>query len=83
MNKKYDKNELLLKNNIIHQEFFKENISKLESNNKEILYTKNHITKIKENDSAFQIFTKKGPFAFLPISKNQTSIVFSIRGFRD
>lgn len=53
MNKKYDKNELLLKNNIIHQEFFKENISKLESNNKEILYTKNQITKIKENDYPF------------------------------
>ncbi len=30
------------------------------------------------NDSAIQIFTKKGPLAFLPISKNKTSIVYSI-----
>ena len=31
-----------------------------------------------ENNTATQIFTKQGPLAFLPISKNQTSIVFSI-----
>ncbi len=30
------------------------------------------------NDTAVQIFTKKGPLAFLPISKNETSIVYSI-----
>ena len=30
------------------------------------------------NNVAVQIFTKKGPLAFLPISKNKTSIVFSI-----
>ena len=30
------------------------------------------------NNIATQIFTKKGPFAFLPISNNKTSIVFSI-----
>ena len=30
------------------------------------------------NDIAVQIFTKKGPLAFLPISKNKTSIVYSI-----
>ncbi len=30
------------------------------------------------NCVAVQIFTKKGPLAFLPISKNETSIVFSI-----
>ncbi len=30
------------------------------------------------NDVAVQIFTKKGPLAFLPISKNRTSIVYSI-----
>jgi 2-octaprenyl-6-methoxyphenol hydroxylase len=33
-----------------------------------------------ENNVATQIFTKKGPLAFLPISENQTSIVFSVRG---
>ena len=30
------------------------------------------------NDVAVQIFTKKGPLAFLPVSKNKTSIVYSI-----
>ena len=37
-------------------------------------------TKTKKNDTAFQIFTKRGPFAFLPISNIQTSVVFSIKG---
>ena len=31
-----------------------------------------------QNDTAVQIFTKKGPLAFLPISKTKTSIVYSI-----
>tara|TARA_B100001057_G_scaffold498311_1_gene604934 strand:+ start:967 stop:2040 length:1074 start_codon:yes stop_codon:yes gene_type:complete len=31
-----------------------------------------------KNDVAVQIFTKKGPLAFLPISRNKTSIVYSI-----
>ena len=30
------------------------------------------------NDTAVQIFTKKGPLAFLPISDNATSIVYSV-----
>jgi 2-octaprenyl-6-methoxyphenol hydroxylase len=30
------------------------------------------------NDTAVQIFTKKGPLAFLPISNRETSIVYSI-----
>ena len=30
------------------------------------------------NDIAVQIFTKRGPLAFLPISENKTSIVYSI-----
>ena len=30
------------------------------------------------NDTAIQIFTNKGPLAFLPISKNETSIVYSV-----
>ena len=32
-----------------------------------------------ENNIATQIFTSKGPLAFLPIS-NETSVVYSIRG---
>ena len=31
-----------------------------------------------ENDIATQIFTKRGPLAFLPISNNETSVVYSI-----
>ena len=30
------------------------------------------------NDTAFQIFTKKGPLAFLPISNRETSVVYSV-----
>ena len=30
------------------------------------------------NDTAFQIFTDKGPMAFLPISNQETSVVYSI-----
>jgi len=36
--------------------------------------------KLPSNDTAIQIFTKKGPIAFLPISKSETSIVYSARG---
>ena len=30
------------------------------------------------NDTAIQIFTKRGPLAFLPISKRETSVVYSV-----
>ena len=32
---------------------------------------------------AVQIFTKNGPLAFLPISKNKTSIVYSVRNSKN
>ena len=35
------------------------------------------------NDTAFQIFTKKGPLAFLPISNKKTSIVYSIHNLNN
>ena len=35
------------------------------------------------NDTAIQIFTKNGPLAFLPISNNETSIVYSIHSSKD
>ena len=35
--------------------------------------------KLRNNNIAVQIFTKKGPLAFLPISNNKTSIVYSIK----
>ena len=34
------------------------------------------------NNTATQIFTKNGPLAFLPISENKTSIVYSAHNFR-
>ncbi len=36
-----------------------------------------------KNDVAMQIFTKKGPLAFLPISKNYTSIVYSVHNSKN
>ena len=35
------------------------------------------------NNIATQIFTKNGPLAFLPISKNKTSIVYSAHNYRN
>jgi 2-octaprenyl-6-methoxyphenol hydroxylase len=35
------------------------------------------------NDTAIQIFTKKGPLAFLPISNRKTSVVYSIYNSND
>ena len=35
--------------------------------------------KLSLNNTAIQIFTKKGPMAFLPISNDKTSIVYSMR----
>ena len=34
------------------------------------------------NNTALQIFTREGPLAFLPISNNETSIVFSLNNYR-
>ncbi|MDC3101780.1 FAD-dependent monooxygenase [Candidatus Pelagibacter sp.] len=31
-----------------------------------------------KNDTASQIFTKRGPLAFLPVSRNETSVVYSM-----
>tara|TARA_B100001057_G_scaffold476684_1_gene544992 strand:+ start:430 stop:1506 length:1077 start_codon:yes stop_codon:yes gene_type:complete len=36
--------------------------------------------KLSNNDIASQVFTEIGPLAFLPVSKNKTSIVYSVRG---
>ena len=61
-------------NNIITRKFFSRKIFK-EYNS--VAYTTIlHHEKI-HNDVAAQIFTKMGPLAFLPISENQTSVVYS------
>ena len=35
--------------------------------------------RLKKNDVAFQIFTHRGPIAFLPVSRDRTSIVYSFK----
>jgi 2-octaprenyl-6-methoxyphenol hydroxylase len=35
------------------------------------------------NNKAIQVFTKYGPIAFLPISSYETSVVYSIKNFKD
>ncbi len=47
-------------------------------------YSYGHVTIIKHNkllsnNTAIQIFTKDGPIAFLPVSKTETSVVYSVR----
>ncbi len=57
------------------KKFFNKKIIK--KYNSEAYTTIIHHEKI-SNEVATQIFTKKGPIAFLPISKNKTSVVYSI-----
>ena len=61
-------------NNSITKKYFQK---KIEKNYKSLAHTAIIDHKKIENKIATQIFTKKGPIAFLPLSKNQTSIVFS------
>ena len=61
-------------NNPITKKYFQK---KLEKNYKSLAHTAIIDHKKIENKIASQIFTKNGPLAFLPLSKNQTSIVFS------
>ncbi len=65
-------------NNQITKKFFNKKFTK---NYKSYAHTTiiNH-QKLKNNKTACQIFTKKGPLAFLPISENKTSVVFSAKG---
>jgi len=64
--------------NIITKKFFSKKIVKKYNS---IAYT----TIIKHekilNDTASQIFTSRGPLAFLPISNTETSVVYSIHNF--
>ena len=53
---------------------------KIEKNYNSSAYTFIISHKKLKNNVARQIFTKNGPFAFLPLSNNQTSIVFSYSG---
>ncbi len=61
-------------NNPITKKYFQK---KIEKNYKSLAHTAIIDHKRIENKIALQIFTKNGPLAFLPLSNNQTSIVFS------
>ncbi len=61
-------------NNPITKKYFQK---KIEKNYRSLAHTAIIDHKKVENKIANQIFTKKGPIAFLPLSNNQTSIVFS------
>ena len=61
-------------NNPITKKYFQKRVEK---NYKSLAHTAIIDHEKIENKIATQIFTKKGPIAFLPLSNNQTSIVFS------
>jgi len=67
-------------NHLITKKFFYKNLNKN-------YYSFGYVTIIKHaslrNDTATQVFTKNGPIAFLPISKTETSIVYSARGEKE
>jgi 2-octaprenyl-6-methoxyphenol hydroxylase len=76
LNKK--ENDLIINcdsNNFLAKKYF---IKKIEKNYFNVAYTTILKHKKIENNTAIQIFTKFGPVAFLPISKNETSIVCSL-----
>ena len=61
--------------NILSKKYFSKRIKK-DYNSKAITTIINH--QVNKNDCAYQVFTKFGPLAFLPYSKNKTSVVFSL-----
>ena len=68
------------KNNVTKKFFFK----KLSKNYNSYAYTTTiKHKKILKNDVATQVFTERGPLAFLPISEIETSVVFSAQGTDD
>ena len=81
----FDKNLSFLKNydliintdysNIITKKFFSKKIVKEYECSAYTALIKHYDIK---NDTATQIFTKRGPLAFLPLSRNETSVVYSI-----
>ena len=64
-------------NSLLTKKFF---YKKTKKNYQSIAYvsTIKH-KKIIQNNISYQIFTKYGPIAFLPISENETSIVYSVK----
>jgi len=73
-----DKYELIINcdssNFITNRYFSKKIIKEYNSNAYTTVISHDQIS----NDTAVQIFTKKGPLAFLPISNRETSVVYSV-----
>ena len=73
-----DKYDLIVNcdpHNVITKKYFiKKIIKKYNSNAYTTIITHKKIL----NDTAIQIFTNKGPLAFLPVSNSRTSVVYSI-----
>jgi len=63
--------------NFITRRFFSKRIEKKYNNYAYTTIIKHSKT---SNNKAIQIFTSRGPLAFLPISKFETSVVYSVRG---
>ena len=78
-----DKYELIINcdpsNFITNRYFSKKIIKKYNSNAYTTIIKHDQIL----NDTAVQIFTKKGPLAFLPISNKETSVVYSMYNAKD
>ncbi len=64
-------------NHLISKKFFNRKIEKNYNSFAHISVLEHK--KISNNRTARQIFTKKGPLAFLPISATKTSVVYSVR----
>ncbi|WP_179850572.1 FAD-dependent monooxygenase [Candidatus Pelagibacter communis] len=67
-------------NNVFTKKYFSKKIEKVYNSS---AYTTVINHKTISNQIAVQIFTKIGPLAFLPLSKNKTSIVYSIYNSKD
>ena len=75
----YSKYKLVINCNPKHQLTSKFFSKKIEKSYNSYAYTTIINHKKIVNKTAFQIFTNNGPIAFLPISRTQTSVVYSIR----
>ena len=65
-------------NNLLSKKYFRRQLKKIY--NSHAFTTIIEHKKTYNNKTAVQIFTKNGPLAFLPISENKTSVVYSARG---
>jgi 2-octaprenyl-6-methoxyphenol hydroxylase len=79
-NKNYDLIINCDSNNKIAKKYFNKKIEKNYNSN---AYTTILSHKKIKNNKAIQVFTKYGPLAFLPLSNTKTSIVFSIKKYKD